>query len=414
VYKTSVRTKIILIATSFSLPLAVLIYLTVANINLRVDFARKELAGTAYLRPLLALLEQVQQHQLQTPGDSCVAVTTRARAVLPSLEQAQQQFGTALEFTPEGLGKRNRSHLSPASLITQWNAIEATGCSGAAEAYAHLIKDIRESIIHAGDTSNLILDPDLDSYYLMDAVLIALPQTLARHLEVLRDSTRPEADKTKFAVHAAMLKESDLDHVTASLTSAMNEDANFFGVSPTFRPAIEGGMNRYQRAAARFVDLTAQTSLGARPTDFEAAGVEAMKAGFDLWKSAAAELDLLLALRIQDSVNYRFWALLLAGLTIAATYFLAWTFQQSITDPLDALTRSLGPGAVLLSECVSRIAAAGQHSNSDDMESQIICEELNAHADDMRKAVYQLSIHINGAAASHQAEVNTAASSLQA
>ena len=33
---------------------------------------------------------------------------------------------------------------------------------------------------HAGDTSNLILDPDLDSYYAMDMTLLALPQTQER------------------------------------------------------------------------------------------------------------------------------------------------------------------------------------------------------------------------------------------
>jgi len=36
--------------------------------------------------------------------------------------------------------------------------------------------DIRALISHVGDTSNLILDPDLDSYYLMDAVLLKLPE----------------------------------------------------------------------------------------------------------------------------------------------------------------------------------------------------------------------------------------------
>ncbi|MGH8009200.1 MAG: SpoIIE family protein phosphatase, partial [Candidatus Binatia bacterium] len=33
----------------------------------------------------------------------------------------------------------------------------------------------RALIAYVGDTSNLILDPDLDSYYLMDAVLLKLP-----------------------------------------------------------------------------------------------------------------------------------------------------------------------------------------------------------------------------------------------
>src|SRR5256886_10844306 len=39
---------------------------------------------------------------------------------------------------------------------------------------------VRTIIMHAGDTSNLILDPDLDSYYLMDATLVTLPQTQDR------------------------------------------------------------------------------------------------------------------------------------------------------------------------------------------------------------------------------------------
>ena len=30
--------------------------------------------------------------------------------------------------------------------------------------------------VHVGDTSNLILDPDLDTYYLMDATLLKLPE----------------------------------------------------------------------------------------------------------------------------------------------------------------------------------------------------------------------------------------------
>ena len=36
-------------------------------------------------------------------------------------------------------------------------------------------------ITHVGDTSNLILDPDLDSFYTMDMTLVALPQTQDRN-----------------------------------------------------------------------------------------------------------------------------------------------------------------------------------------------------------------------------------------
>jgi hypothetical protein len=45
------------------------------------------------------------------------------------------------------------------------------------ERYQGIVSHVRTMITHAGDTSNLILDPDLDSYYLMDVTLLALPQT---------------------------------------------------------------------------------------------------------------------------------------------------------------------------------------------------------------------------------------------
>ena len=44
------------------------------------------------------------------------------------------------------------------------------------ELHRQLLAEIRDLGAHVGDTSNLILDPDLDSYYLMDAILIKLPR----------------------------------------------------------------------------------------------------------------------------------------------------------------------------------------------------------------------------------------------
>jgi hypothetical protein len=43
--------------------------------------------------------------------------------------------------------------------------------------HTQLLNDIRALSAHVGDTANLILDPDLDSYYLMDTVLLKLPQS---------------------------------------------------------------------------------------------------------------------------------------------------------------------------------------------------------------------------------------------
>jgi len=47
--------------------------------------------------------------------------------------------------------------------------------------FATLLRQtVRTMLTHLGDTSNLILDPDLDTYYLMDVSLIAFPNAEER------------------------------------------------------------------------------------------------------------------------------------------------------------------------------------------------------------------------------------------
>ena len=65
-------------------------------------------------------------------------------------------------------------------------------------------------IVRVGDKSNLILDPDLDSYYMMDATLLALPQTQDRMAtmvlngaELLKQKTLTAPQRTQIAVAAA-------------------------------------------------------------------------------------------------------------------------------------------------------------------------------------------------------------------
>src|SRR5947209_15808524 len=52
--------KFTFIGMLFALPLAVVLYLLIAEIKHEIDFAKKEVAGNAYLRPLRTLLEDLQ------------------------------------------------------------------------------------------------------------------------------------------------------------------------------------------------------------------------------------------------------------------------------------------------------------------------------------------------------------------
>ena len=263
-------------------------------------------------------------------------------------------------------------------------------------------------ITHAGDTSNLILDPDLDSYYLMDVVLLALPQTEDRLADALHQGRnfleapqRTEQGRIGLAVTAAMLQQADLDRVLLSSQTALLEDPNFYGAQNSLTSQLPPALESYQKAATHFTGLTSQLAQpGGAPVDWEEyfkAGTAARHASFAYWGVAASQLNALLETRIADYAHRRTLALLLSGLALLIAGLLSYALAGSITAPLQGLVESLGPGGTLLGVCVERIAAASRDKFADPEESLIICEELQSHATSMRQAVEQLTAHVRGA-----------------
>ena len=80
------------------------------------------------------------------------------------------------------------------------------------ELHEQLIVEIRDLRTYVGNTSNLILDPVLDSYYLMDATLLKLPQgqdLLAQALllgkERITSAKTPTVEERKEIIRLAAL-----------------------------------------------------------------------------------------------------------------------------------------------------------------------------------------------------------------
>jgi methyl-accepting chemotaxis protein len=404
----SVSTKIFLIAASFAIPIAVLVTLMVGSINTNITFATLELAGNAYQRSLEELLQATQANWLRDSPES----KAKVEAALASVAQVQAVHGTALQFTDEGLRKRAREGVAPEVVAKKWATAQTQ------EAKAALIADVRTMITHAGDTSNLILDPDLDSYYLMDVTLLALPQlqdrigqVMAHSAAAMQGSALTTEQRVAMAVDHANLKDADLARTIASTQTALNEDANFYGASPTLRTNLVPALERVQSTTDAFANLLKRQSgsdaIVVSPQELQNAGQAALDASYSYWNVAVVELDQLLQSRVEAYSSSRTTSLAWAGLAVLAAGFLALYFMRSITQPLDGLVQSLGPGATLLAASVERIAENSRNPNAEPEEAEIICDELNAHAEKMRAAVLELARHVQGADADSRLKAAT-------
>ena len=353
-----VSQKLTLISIFFVMPDSVMLYLFITGINANIQFARLEKLGNEYQRPLEQLLELLPQHrslaQRVTSGELRSAKElsqkqTEIDAAFERLEAVDDRIGVDLQFTDEGLAKRKREHYRPHLVRAEWQDLKAhlahLDHDGCAERHLQLIAAVRTMITHAGDMSNLILDPDLDSYYLMDATLLALPQTQDRlaavmaHGElVLNQAELSNQEQQEFAISARMLKEADLDRVAGSVQTALNEDPNFYGISPTLQARVPPALKDYISANENFVALT--TKLVDSPTvnvsaaEYLEAGKRARDTSFNLWRIADEEVDTLLQKRIETYEFRRAKSLMVAAFALLAAVSFVTFITRSISGPL--------------------------------------------------------------------------------
>ena len=104
--------KFAVISVLFVLPLALVMALLIPDINrIGPDFAAKERMGSAYLRPLRLLLEQVPDHWAlarTTDAGTLAASDAQIDASFAALAAADQQFGAQLGTTAQFAGLRQR------------------------------------------------------------------------------------------------------------------------------------------------------------------------------------------------------------------------------------------------------------------------------------------------------------------
>jgi len=377
-----VAQKLMLISVFFVLPDSVMLYLFITAINDNIEFAQMERKGNQYQRPLEKLLELIPQHrqlaQRVLDGDPAAGgdIARKAAeidAAFRELEEVDARIGADLQFTDEGLAKRHREHYRVQTVNAEWEELKAglarLDPTASAEKHLHLVADVRTMITHAGDTSNLILDPDLDSYYLMDATLLALPQTqdrlanvIAHGDMVLQDGVISHEEGKQLAIYATLLKEADFDRITSSTQTALNEDQNFYGISPTLQARLPAVLKEYTASAEEFIKLTkrlaGEEKSGVTRKDYVAAGIRARDASFKLWRTADEELDTLLQIRIKAYQDRRARSLLVAAAALLAAIGFVTFITRSISGPLRKQAAALQTAnETLKAQIVERVRA---------------------------------------------------------
>ena len=262
----------------FLLPLLLLLVDFQNEINRGIRVAELEREGVAYSRPLTALLFDVSQ------GGKSIAADLRA------VDRADQEHGEALGASADWQRLRQEGQALEAGDVPQDDA-------GRERFSQHLIA----LLTTVGNNSNLILDPDIDSYYTMDTVVTQTPQLMTNISQACAVAGGAGMSDVRQA-RLAMLE----GQIQTPLATTSDDLRMATGYDPALKPRVAAPFQELQSSTATFAGLLDRFGSASRfhaqldqaEGDVFASGRRYNQAGMDA-------LDWVLAKRLQTFLARR-------------------------------------------------------------------------------------------------------------
>jgi methyl-accepting chemotaxis protein len=322
------RTKASLITLAFGLPLALLGWFYFANQAAQIAFSRAERDGVRYTSALVPLLHQAQQARAATGSGGAVPDGHRTSFAegVKAVAALEAELGGGLGTAKAYAALRD----SGEKLFT------AAGPATDADAHRAHAQALIGLFVQATDGSNLTLDPDIDSYYLMDGSLFRLPDLVDQSAE-LRDlaaavaaagSATPAQSKRLGALQAM------LAYMDANLAGGLDKT---LALRPAMREALQADGTR-----AALADFLKQVEAGTAPAPaLKAAGDRAVDGLSALQARMLGQLDGLLAERLACMERERVLVAVLVAVFVALAIYLFQSFFLVMDGGLREVRRHL-------------------------------------------------------------------------
>ncbi len=295
--RLSIATRLGVISACFLAPIALLTYLFIHQAMGDISFADKEIAGTRYL-------SDIWPNFARAPGAG---------------DEAPVQIASAAQFDP------------------QFDTASASSAFVQAKDRLTRLAAGKTLIGAVADGSNLTLDPDLDSFYAMDADTVRLPGIIAAAAELRDAAGQAKSDarlvNIAFAVNKLQTFSDDAD---SDLSSAMKNNA----AGDTSR-ALSAANTALKGAVAKMLEQ-GNALLQGQTADALAADELALLTQTDAtWQASNKELARLLQARVDSFTSNLLTKLGMVGAALLVTLLLLAGVARGITRPLSGLTRGM-------------------------------------------------------------------------
>ncbi len=164
------KAKAAMVSGMFLVPVLALGWSFYTDKAASIAFSAKERLGVAYARDLMPTLKLAVQQRAAAGTPAAGDLQDKLAAQIKALAATESRLGAELGPSPQF------AKLTEAAEGVSAHAVNAN--AAALDAHTQFIGALLDVLGQATDGSNLILDPDIDTYYLMDLSTTRVPQLI--------------------------------------------------------------------------------------------------------------------------------------------------------------------------------------------------------------------------------------------
>jgi len=322
----STSTKLFILCSTFIVAIGVAIYGLVAEKQIAIEFARKELVGVRYFETLRGVYAAILTEPL---GVNAAGQAPSPEEALKSLDAAEKEAAGTLQTSA-------LEQSLAATLRKLWS--KEAGGEDRSSLVVDALAKARDLASRIGDDSNLALDPDLDSYYLQDTVVRQMPRLLGQigeaHtlLGAPSDTSLSSDGKARLLAVDAMTR-ATTEEIERNLTSAYRGNAD-----GQLQQKIEGDMTEMLSSITSY--FRALNESVSEPAGFDSHDrlyKATVNSAVAAWTITQSELKRLLNERVDNLLGKLRRSLLLTGALAVLSILLALLTHHHIVRPLARL-----------------------------------------------------------------------------
>ncbi|MFQ3574288.1 MAG: methyl-accepting chemotaxis protein, partial [Thermodesulfovibrionales bacterium] len=343
----NLKKKFLLLAFIVSSLFALVMYFFVSESVSKIRFSAKERLGVEYNYPVSRLIRQITDIKgmtvLQHAGKETIAgkineAVNATEVLWKDIISVDNKYKVELK-TQEKVSNIHKYWLDSKGIILSGDKKSKD------EVFAKLLSDLLSLTTHVGETSNMILDPDIDSFYLMDAIITKILPTV-NYLSQIRDKCITVIKKGSITPEEKI----ELVVLIGAAKQLIKSNEKGFAVSFEANPEVKKTLEKHLRDATQssLNTLSLTESIISNPRlannnidEFESNVSASIASLFELYNITSPAFDKLIQKRV-SGFNIKLYTLLgVSLLLLSLAAYLASGLSLSIIKNIEVLRESL-------------------------------------------------------------------------